>query len=44
MIAGIFRSSRKSALWVGMLLVAVLFLHTACDNNGDNDGGASVPG
>ena len=37
MIAGIFRSSRKSALGVGMLLVAVLFLHTACDNNGGGD-------
>jgi hypothetical protein len=33
-IAGLFRISRKSALWVGVLLVAVLLLYKACDSGG----------
>ena len=34
MIAGLFRIKRKSAVRVGILLVAVLFLYKACDSGG----------
>jgi hypothetical protein len=36
MIAGLFRVSRKSALGLGIVLVAVLFLYKACDSGGGN--------
>src|SRR5882757_5435132 len=36
MIAELFRINRKSALRVGILLVAVLLLYKACDNGGGN--------
>ena len=34
MIAELFRINRKSALGLGMLLVAMLLLYKACDNGG----------